>query len=53
MLNNLGLLVYGYDQFSGAKNLVDALLEDPFLTNYEKEAIHQRWQDRAGPLILQ
>lgn len=47
------LLVYGLDEFAGAEELVDALLEDPFISEHQKDTIRNRWRDRTGPLVLQ
>ncbi|KAI0633523.1 hypothetical protein C8Q77DRAFT_1195377 [Trametes polyzona] len=38
--------VYGVDEFSSAGDLVTALLEDPFVSDDQKKALHSRWEGR-------
>lgn len=35
--------MYGVDELSGASDLVAALLEDPFISNDQKEVLRTRW----------
>ncbi|KAL1946020.1 hypothetical protein VTO73DRAFT_2022 [Trametes versicolor] len=37
------IVVYGVDEFSGASDLVAALLEDPFISNDQKVVLRTRW----------
>lgn len=39
-------LVYGVDGQSGANELVTALLEDPFVTDEQKQTLRSRWKER-------
>ena len=36
-------VVYGCDQYSGARDLITALLEEPFAPEARRDAIRQRW----------
>ncbi|KAI8993898.1 hypothetical protein BD414DRAFT_436199 [Trametes punicea] len=38
------VVVYGVDEFSGASDLVTALLEDPFVTDEQKKILRSRWE---------
>ena len=40
--------VYGCDEFSGSRELVAALLEEPFASEAQRKAVHSRW-NASGP----
>ena len=39
-------IVYGVDSASGANELVSALLEDPFASDEQKQALRTRWESQ-------
>ena len=41
-------VVYGTDEYSGAEDLVTALLEEPFASDSHKQAIQNRWKGADG-----
>lgn len=43
-------VVYSYDEFSGARELVTALLEEPFTPEVQKQSIRDRWKS-AGDSV--
>lgn len=46
-------IVYGVDEFASAEALVSALLEDPFATEQEVEAVKQRWDGRDDKVVIE
>ncbi|KAH8108002.1 hypothetical protein BXZ70DRAFT_1003420 [Cristinia sonorae] len=48
------IVVYGVGECSGARELVDALLEEPFAPEYAKTHIRERWKslDSSNSLLL-
>ncbi|GBE81139.1 hypothetical protein SCP_0308650 [Sparassis crispa] len=54
--NVIRIAVYGCDDFSGAQELVTALLEEPFASESQKESVRTRWKsmpDDRGSMIIQ
>ena len=48
-------VVYGCDEFSGSRELVAALLEEPFASEVQRKAVHSRWEAMGlkGPLVIE
>ncbi|KAI0690525.1 hypothetical protein BC835DRAFT_175068 [Cytidiella melzeri] len=44
--------VYSYDEYSGATDLVTALLEEPFVSTSQNQALRNRWKANAGKSSL-
>ncbi|KZT66375.1 hypothetical protein DAEQUDRAFT_675114 [Daedalea quercina L-15889] len=42
------IAVYGCDEYSGAHDLVSALLEEPFASETQRKAVHSRWKTETS-----
>ncbi|KZT10701.1 uncharacterized protein LAESUDRAFT_721067 [Laetiporus sulphureus 93-53] len=54
--DSIRIVVYGCDDLSGARELVSALLEDPFASESQKELLHSRWRrpkDQKDAIVMQ
>lgn len=46
-------IVYGVDKWSGAQDLITALLEEPFASDHaQNEVIRSRWKDNAEDIKI-
>lgn len=47
--------MYGCDEFSGSRELVAALLEEPFASEAQRQVVHSRWEASGlkSPLVVE
>ncbi|KAH9935690.1 uncharacterized protein B0H18DRAFT_1207244 [Fomitopsis serialis] len=54
--DGIRIAVYGCDELSGARDLVAALLEEPFASEAQRKAVRSRWEAQTGskgPIIIE
>ncbi|KAH9839298.1 uncharacterized protein C8Q71DRAFT_748879 [Rhodofomes roseus] len=54
--DRIRIAVFGCDEFSGARDLVAAILEEPFASEVQRKAVHSRWGAQSGskgPVVIE
>ncbi|KAI0730330.1 hypothetical protein C8Q72DRAFT_776135 [Fomitopsis betulina] len=54
-VDRVRIAVYGCDEFSGSRELVAALLEEPFASEAQRQVVHSRWEASGlkSPLVVE